>query len=474
MDLTEQVDSVCKSRNYVKLDKWQILALSFNVNAKIEESENIAKILDFESYKCQNQRADLIIVGLQEVVELSPTNVVGSAVLGNITESLDKWVTMFLDTLNTGIYDKNDDRYGLDAYVAHTMNQMVGTVAIMFALSLKVPLLKNVQTAVVPRGMGNVLGNKGGVCIRLEINNTSICFVTCHLTAHREQVSKRNDDYYAIITAKVFTEYEPAPSKPSSDPKISSILKDIQRIRGKLPASVTSKIPSVAEELSSMVTYSPDDHDILIWLGDLNYRIREGESLDDVYNMIYDNATDTLSSMDQLVIEMQAGNAFEGFQEGKLNFSPTYQYIPGSDIYDRREDKKKRCPAWCDRILWRVGKGTERLKSVLMNFRADGNILLDMMKLPYPSAVQNLDPAVIQNLSQELFVKKKKVLSILEKGAQRENLSDMTAEEMRSIIQAFYERSKIEQVELMGFERCESMLSDHKPVKALFSLDVKT
>jgi len=382
---------------------------------------------------------------------------------------------MFLDTVNAGIDDKNDkkDRFGLCEYEVFEREQMVGTAVILLVLSSKIPLLKNVQAAVIPRGMGNVLGNKGAVCIRCDIHNTSICFVACHLTAHREQVSKRNDDYFAIITAKVFTEYEMAPSKPPTDPKMTTILKDIHRIRSKLPAAVSSKIPNLTEEMHAMTTFSPDDHDIVIWLGDLNYRIREGETLDDVYDMIYDNATDQLSAMDQLVIEMKAGNAFEGFKEGKLNFSPTYQYIPGSNIYDRREEKKKRCPAWCDRILWRVGKGVERLKSSLMNFRNDGNILLDVMRLPYPSSIQYLDPVGIQTLSQELFIKKKKVLSILEKGAQRENLSDLSIDEIRTIIREFYERSNVEQVELFGFERCDSNLSDHKPVKALLSLDIK-
>ena len=37
-----------------------------------------------------------------------------------------------------------------------------------------------------------------------------------------------------------------------------------------------------------------------------------------------------------------------------MAFPPTYKYQPGTDSYDRRPEKKLRCPAYCDRILWKV------------------------------------------------------------------------------------------------------------------------
>jgi hypothetical protein len=162
-DLTTRVEEICIQKSYTKIEKLKLLALTFNVNAKIEESENIEKLFFFNDLKCRENRADIIIIGLQEVVELSATNVVGSAVLGNITESLDKWVKMFEVAVNAGLTDRNDPRYGLPFYKLFQVNQMVGTAAIMFVLQILEDSIKNVQTATVPRGMGNVLGNKGGV-----------------------------------------------------------------------------------------------------------------------------------------------------------------------------------------------------------------------------------------------------------------------------------------------------------------------
>lgn len=66
------------------------------------------------------------------------------------------------------------------------------------------------------------------------------------------------------------------------------------------------------------------------------------------------NALETLRPLDQLNIERKEGRVFEGFEEGILNFPPTYKYQPGTDIYEQRPEKKLRAPAWCDRILWQA------------------------------------------------------------------------------------------------------------------------
>ena len=98
-----------------------------------------------------------------------------------------------------------------------------------------------------------------------------------------------------------------------------------------------------------------DDHDIIVWLGDLNYRMVESIADEDVYSYIdADMQLELAESCDQLTLERDAGRAFQDFHEGLLSFPPTYKYIPGTDSFDRRPEKKNRCPAWCDRVLWRT------------------------------------------------------------------------------------------------------------------------
>ena len=61
-----------------------------------------------------------------------------------------------------------------------------------------------------------------------------------------------------------------------------------------------------------------------------------------------------------------------GFHEGRTNFLPTYKYIPGDEVtkwYDQRPDKKKRCPAWCDRVLWRRKHSNHHEEVTLLQYR---------------------------------------------------------------------------------------------------------
>jgi endonuclease/exonuclease/phosphatase family metal-dependent hydrolase len=164
-------------------------------------------------------------------------------------------------------------------------------------------------------------GNKGAVAIRLDYNNTSLCFVTAHLAAGFANYDERNRDYETINHGLKF-----------------------QRNR------------------------SIDDHDAVIWLGDFNYRIglsddrarsliraRDFETLyenDQVRNLIQLNSYGLTNSL-KLNLQMVAGLAFRYYSEARIMFPPTYKYDNGTDNYDTSE--KVRIPAWTDRVL-RKGK----------------------------------------------------------------------------------------------------------------------
>ena len=89
-------------------------------------------------------------------------------------------------------------------------------------------------------------------------------------------------------------------------------------------------------------------------MGDLNYRVDESIPTEKVIDLSVANDLDELWINDQLNIERAANRVFSDFEEGKINFRPTYKYQPGTDLYDQRPDKKVRAPAWCDRVLWKA------------------------------------------------------------------------------------------------------------------------
>ncbi|KAF9603986.1 hypothetical protein IFM89_039340 [Coptis chinensis] len=101
------------------------------------------------------------------------------------------------------------------------------------------------------------------------------------------------------------------------------------------------------------------DHERIIWLGDLNYRINL--RYEETRELISKAEWSKLAEKDQLIRELKKGRAFDGWTEGTLTFPPTYKYEFNSSKY-RGEDPKsgRRNPAWCDRIL-SFGKGTRLL-----------------------------------------------------------------------------------------------------------------
>ena len=56
-------------------------------------------------------------------------------------------------------------------------------------------------------------------------------------------------------------------------------------------------------------------------------------------------------------MSQRAGLAFEEFTEPPVKFPPTYKYKKYTTNYDKKEGKKCRAPAWCDRILYHMGPG---------------------------------------------------------------------------------------------------------------------
>ncbi|XP_067350664.1 inositol polyphosphate 5-phosphatase K isoform X2 [Channa argus] len=55
---------------------------------------------------------------------------------------------------------------------------------------------------------------------------------------------------------------------------------------------------------------------------------------------------------DQLITMKKKEPFLQEFEEGELHFKPTYKFVRNSDAYDT--SGKKRKPAWTDRILWRI------------------------------------------------------------------------------------------------------------------------
>ncbi len=129
-------------------------------------------------------------------------------------------------------------------------------------------------------------------------------------------------------------------------------------------------------------TYNLFEHDVLLWCGDLNYRINS-DNFEEVIDKIKQNKLSDLRVLDQLRQEKAAGNVFVEFEEAKLKFPPTYKFKVGTDDYDFRKSKV-RIPSWCDRILFR-GENLQQMfyTSITTPTTSDHKPVASLFKLKY-------------------------------------------------------------------------------------------
>jgi inositol polyphosphate 5-phosphatase INPP5B/F len=272
--------------------------------------------------------ADIYAVGFQEIVDLNAMNV---AI--NSSETVKK--TQFWHDKIAECLDSSKIRFTLVMEKA-----LVGLLLCVYVKTDLLPHVMDVRSASLGVGLMGMMGNKGGVSVRLSLYDSSLCFVCAHLAAHRENIAGRNSDFKNIIERTVFT------ADPSNAEVMPNIIGDDNLSNIYMPKRAALK--NLSLDLNIL------DHETIFWIGDLNYRIDDVFSIDQVFAMIEANELAQLRVKDQLNIERAKGNVFQGFSEGVLDFPPTYKYQPGTDLYDRRPEKKIRAPAWCDRILWRT------------------------------------------------------------------------------------------------------------------------
>lgn len=281
--------------------KYRLFAGTWNVGGIPPEDDlNLEEFLD-----TKNNSYDIYVTGFQEVVPLSAKSVLG----WEKKMVFAKWNSIIRRTLNAR----------LGSFRCIVSKQMVGIMVSVWVKDDILPFIHHPSVSCVGCGVLGCLGNKGSVSVRFSLHETSLCIVCCHLASGAREGDEmlRNSNAMEIISRTIF------PSGPSLH----------------LPTKM-------------------NDHERVIMLGDLNYRISLPE--EETRALVLQEEWGILLEKDQLKVEMMKGGAFEGWHEGEINFLPTYKYFPNSDEYygSRRGQKclKKRAPAWCDRIIWH-GRG---------------------------------------------------------------------------------------------------------------------
>jgi hypothetical protein len=143
-------------------------------------------------------------------------------------------------------------------------------------------------------GMGGRYGNKGALLCRLVIDDTSLCFINCHLAAGQRAKLDRDRDLADIIETQAFSNLS------TSSPGAYNLGGDGTAVF---------------------------DHEICILSGDLNYRIDQVREA--VVLNVMRKEFDKLLAQDQLLKGLVNNPSFRlrSFKEPPIRFAPTYKCV---------------------------------------------------------------------------------------------------------------------------------------------------
>ncbi|KAI9466657.1 DNase I-like protein [Lactarius psammicola] len=307
--------------SFSHLRNISILFVSWNIGASKPEQLSGSKENSSFLYDALNsvESPDILVFGLQEVVPLDKANVAKflkkKKGLDGASTTLHSEHRRWTDKLVGAVtFALPNERYKL----LYT-KELVGLLSCVMVKTKEQATIRGCAAHTISRGVRHKFGNKGAVAVRLLIDDTSLCFLNCHLAAGHRRVRDRNADAAAIIEhERLFPELE----------------------------TLDEAIAFVGGGDGTMAL----DHDIVFMSGDLNYRIDQRRDM--VVSSVQQNTYQNLLMHDQLTKEMKTNVRLRSFAEGPITFPPTYKYDLHSTEYDTSE--KRRIPAWCDRVLWRA------------------------------------------------------------------------------------------------------------------------
>lgn len=158
-------------------EPYKIYCVSWNVNQRVPPAH-----LDLRELLTTTPDApDIYAIGLQEI-DMTPRSILR----GECTPDV-KWIDKFLD----GVHPAGE-------YEELITVRLVGMMlTIIVKRSIRSSIKKVCKNSI---GTGKFkLGNKGGVGVSFQLNDTVLCFVNSHFAAHVDAVEKRNADYDEVV-----------------------------------------------------------------------------------------------------------------------------------------------------------------------------------------------------------------------------------------------------------------------------------
>lgn len=366
-----------------------------------------------------------------------------------------------------------------DPYVVIHTENLVGLFTCVFVKSSERAKMRDIAVTTVKTGMKGRYGNKGAILARLVIDDSSICFINCHLAAGQKHVRQRNSDLIDILEEK-----SGFPERTTEQMKIMTTANNhghggLHKSKATQQAMVSTSEVYVGGGNGSSIS----DHEICFLQGDLNYRIDARR--EDVIRAIAAGEYWKLLEFDQLLKEKKFNPFFRlrSFCEPPIRFHPTYKYDPGTHMYDSSE--KSRVPAWCDRILYRtpVDEATSASPPTIYiqqipTINGGGSMQSPMARSithhPNHQVNQPSSPARLNKMIPNGLLPRSTPTTIDRSTSSQSPLSTSSQSIKPTQQPSMTTVEKTSIVESLNYRRYEVNISDHRPISATFQIYIKS
>ena len=145
-----------RGKEFTATKQIKILAGTFNLNGRDEGMKEDLSSWLWPERPVSEDAADVVAIGLQEIVELSPENIMSTDPIRR-----SEWETAIAATLNRGAKKRRAPEY-----VLVRSGQLVGAALIVFVKSSVLEHVRNVEGSIKKTGLSGMAGNKGAVACR--------------------------------------------------------------------------------------------------------------------------------------------------------------------------------------------------------------------------------------------------------------------------------------------------------------------
>ena len=266
-----------RESEYTQYKFYKIRCISWNIGGNKLYDCNLQKLI------VGNEFSDIIVFAFQEVVKLSPNNVIREK--NNV-----KWIALLKNLISNVLT--------FDKYSLVCESSLVGVVLFVYSKVSVSNYITKIEFDTMRLGFGGKMGNKGAVVVRFNLEDSTVCVIACHLASGISKNELRKSQIREILS-EIFV-------KEKFDHRQMQIF----------------------------------EHDYKILCGDLNFRIDLPNDI--IKDLITEKNYKELLISDQLSQNFAHGG-LSGYKEFLINFSPTYKFDKNSCSYDT--SKKQRAPA---------------------------------------------------------------------------------------------------------------------------------